>query len=170
MAVAGAIALLIPVIGAPLALIPPLLVSLLTSTQLSLFTTLYALIVLILLIVFIKPRFFKLKWDNPLPTIAILLVMANAFGVIGIIIAPPISAICQILWSRLVSHHLPSGAAATISDLKERHERLLEKIRAMDTEPIPLIANSMERLTVLINNAEPYLQDIQPAENTKSSE
>ncbi|MBA4385878.1 MAG: hypothetical protein C0410_14160, partial [Anaerolinea sp.] len=106
MGLAGAAACLIPVVGLPMALIPPLLIGLMTSTQLSLFTTLYALIILILLVVFIKPRFFKLRWNNPLPTLVLLLVLADAFGLIGIIIAPPISAVCQILWSRLVSHRL----------------------------------------------------------------
>ena len=42
LALAGALACLIPVVGAALAVIPPLLVGLLTSVQLSLFTVLYA--------------------------------------------------------------------------------------------------------------------------------
>lgn len=167
MALAGAIACLIPVVGLPLALIPPLLVGLMTSTQLSLFTTLYALIITILLVVFIKPRFFKLRWNNPLPTLVLLLVLADAFGVIGIIIAPPISAICQILWSRLVSHRLPSGAAAQISDLKERQERLHEKVAGMGEEIHPLIATSMDKLSELITNAEPLLQSLNSVERSK---
>ncbi len=169
MALAGAVACLIPVVGAPLALIPPLLVGLMTSTQLSLFTTLYTLIILVLLVVFIKPRFFKLRWNNPLPTLILLLVLADAFGVIGIIIAPPISAICQILWSRLVSHRLPSGAAAQISDLKERHAQLREKIAGMGEESLPLITSSMEKLSELIDSAEPLLQDVTFSESDTSN-
>jgi len=160
MALTGAIACLIPVIGLPLALLPPLLVGLLTSTQLSLYTTLYALIVMVLLVVFIKPRFFNLRWNNPIPTLIILLVLADAFGIVGIIIAPPISAICQILWSRLVSHRLPSGAAARISDLKERQDRLREKVADMGEESLPLINSSMEKLSELISTAEPMLQSV----------
>ncbi len=49
LALAGALACLIPVVGAVLAVIPPLLVGLLTSVQLSLFTVLYTLVVLIAL-------------------------------------------------------------------------------------------------------------------------
>jgi predicted PurR-regulated permease PerM len=169
MALAGAVACLIPVVGAPLALIPPLLVGLMTSTQLSLFTTLYTLIILVLLVVFIKPRFFKLRWNNPLPTLILLLGLADAFGVIGIIIAPPISAICQILWSRLVSHRLPSGAAAQISDLKERHAQLREKIAGMGEESLPLITSSMEKLSELIDSAEPLLQDVTFSESDTSN-
>jgi hypothetical protein len=92
--------------------------------------------------------------------LVLLLVLADAFGVIGIIVAPPISAVCQILWSRLVSHRLPSGAAANISDLKERELQLREKISTLTGEPPPLITSSLEKLSDLISNAEPLLQGV----------
>ncbi len=160
MALAGAAACMIPVVGLPLALVPPLLVGLITSTQLSLFTTLYAFIIMVLLVVFIKPRFFRLRWNNPLPTLVLLLVLADAFGVIGIIVAPPISAVCQILWSRLISRRLPSGAAANITDLKERELQLRERISTLTGETPPLITSSLEKLSDLISNAEPLLQGV----------
>ena len=90
--------------------------------------------------------------------------MADAFGLLGIVVAPPLSAVCQILWSLLVSHRLVSGAAAQVSDLKERQERVWDTIRAMDEPPLPLVTSSMERLTHLIEKAEPILQAALPAE------
>ena len=45
LALTGALACLVPIVGAPLAMIPVLLVGLLTSVQLSLFTVLYTLLV-----------------------------------------------------------------------------------------------------------------------------
>jgi putative permease len=164
LATAGALACLIPVIGVVLAVIPPLLVGLLTGVQLSIFTVFYTLIVLIALGVWVKPRLFNRKWDNPILTIIILFALASAFGLPGIIIAPPISAICQILWNLLVSHRLASGAAAQISDLKERQERLRDAINGMDEPPLPLVTSSMERLNHLIEEAEPILQDGLPVE------
>jgi predicted PurR-regulated permease PerM len=164
LALAGALACLIPVVGPALAVIPPLLVGLLTGVQLSLFTVLYTLIVLIALGVWVKPRLFNRRWDNPILTLVILIALANAFGLLGIIIAPPLSAVCQILWSLLVSHRLASGAAAQVSDLKDRQERVWATIRAMDEPPLPLVTSSMERLTRLIGKAEPILQAALPAE------
>ncbi|HSN77805.1 MAG TPA: AI-2E family transporter [Anaerolineae bacterium] len=96
----GALACLIPVVGPALVLIPVLVVGLLTSVQLGLLTTLYALVVLIALAVWVKPRMFNRKWNNPLLTLVLLLLMANAFGRAGIILALPLSAVCQILWGR----------------------------------------------------------------------
>ena len=158
LALAGALACLIPVVGAALAVIPPLLVGLLTSVQLSLFTVLYALVVLIALGVWVKPRLFNRRWDNPILTVVLLIALADAFGLVGIIVAPPLSVVCQILWSRLVSHRAVSGAAAQVSDLKERQARVWDTIKAMDEPPLPLVTSSMERLTRLIEKAEPILQ------------
>ncbi len=158
LALIGAVACLIPVVGAALAVIPVLLVGLLTSWQLSLFTSLYALVVLIALGVWVKPRLFNRRWDNPILTVVLLIALADAFGLIGIIVAPPLSVVCQILWSRLVSRRTVAGAAVQISDLKERQALVWAAIKAMDGPPLPLVTSSMERLTQLIEKAEPILQ------------
>lgn len=163
LALAGTLACLIPVVGAALAVIPPLLVGLLTSVQLSLFTTLYTLIALIVLGVWVKPRLFNRRWDNPILTIVLLIALADAFGIVGLLLAPPLSVVCQILWSRLVSHRAVSGAAAQVSDLKERQALLWAAIKAMDEQPpLLLVTSSMERLTLLIEEAEPILQPPEP--------
>ncbi|PKO15073.1 MAG: hypothetical protein CVU39_11960 [Chloroflexi bacterium HGW-Chloroflexi-10] len=164
LALTGALACLIPVAGVVLPVIPPLLIGLLTGVQHSLFTVLYTLVILIVLGIWIKPRLFDRKWDNPILTLVILIAMANAFGLIGIIIAPPISAIFQVLWSLLVSHRLVSGDAKQISDLKERQESIQSTISEMGEPALPLVVNSMERLTRLIEKAEPILRAALAAE------
>jgi predicted PurR-regulated permease PerM len=158
LALTGALAWLIPVMGAPLAVILPLLMGMLTSVQLSLFTALYTLVVLIALEVWVEPRLFRRKWDNPILTLVILLALANAFGLLGIIVAPPLSAVCQILWNLLISHRAVLGAAVQVSDLKERQARVWDTIKAMDEPPMAMVTSSMERLTQLIEKAEPILQ------------
>jgi predicted PurR-regulated permease PerM len=158
LAVTGAIAWLVPVVGAILAIVLPFVIGLLTSTQLSLVTVFYTLLVLITLQVWVEPRLFKLKWDNPVLTFVILLAMADAFGLVGIIIAPYISAIFHILWRMLMSERLASGTATRILDLREQHERLQSVIeREMQGPPPPLVISSMERLRELIDKAEPIL-------------
>jgi putative permease len=158
LALVGALTCLVPVVGAVLAIITVLLVGLLTSVQLSLFTALYTLVVLIALGVWVKPRLFNRRWDNPILTLVLIIALADAFGLVGIIVAPPLSVLCQILWNRLVSHRAVLGAAAQISDLKERQARVLVNIKAMGEPALPLVTSSMERLTHLIEKAEPILQ------------
>jgi predicted PurR-regulated permease PerM len=165
LALIGALAWLIPVVGLVLAVIVPLLIGLLTGVQLSLFTTLYTLVILITLQVWVEPRLFRRRWDNPILTLVILLAMADAFGLPGILAAPPLSAVFQILWSLLISSRLTSGAEVQISDLKERQDRIWTAIGEMD-EPYPrLVISSMERLTALIEKAEPILQAVLTTES-----
>jgi putative permease len=167
MALVGALAWLIPVVGAPLALILPLLMGLLTSVQLSLLTILYTLIVLIAVQVWVEPRLFKRKWDNPILTLVILLAMADAFGLIGILVAPPLSAVCQIVWNLLVSNRLDAGAAVQVSDLKERQAHLWTVIKEFEEPPPPLVISSMERLANLLEKAEPILPVVVPPESSE---
>jgi hypothetical protein len=136
--------------------------------QLSLFTTLYALFVLIALGIWVKPRLFRHRWDNPILTVVLLIALADAFGLVGIIIAPALSVVCQVLWSRLVSHRAVSEVAAQASDLKERQARVWDAIGSMDEQPPPLVASSMERLNHLIEKAEPILQAALPAQPPSS--
>lgn len=154
----GALVWLIPIVGAILAVILPLLLGLLTSVQLSLSTVFYTLIVVIILQVWVKPRFYKRRWGNPVLTLVIILALADAFGIVGIIVAPPLSVVCQILWSHLVRDRLAPGAPTQVSDLKERQIRLQTVINEMDEQPPPLVISSMERLTHLIEKSEPILQ------------
>ncbi len=164
LAVTGAIFWLVPVIGAPLALILPLLMGLLTSWQLSLFSGVYTLVVLIAMELWVEPSLFKHKWDNPILTLVIILAMADAFGFIGILFAPPLSAVCQILWNLLVSRRMVAGAAIQVSDLKERQASVWDSIKAMDEPPNAMVKNSMERLTGLLEKAEPILQAVLPTD------
>jgi predicted PurR-regulated permease PerM len=168
LAVTGAIAWLVPVVGAVLAVILPFLLGLLTSVQLSIFTVLYTWLVLFALQVWVEPRLFKLKSDNPILTFVIVLAMANAFGLVGIIASPPVSVICQILWRLLVSERLatdttPQEEAQPI-DLKEQQARLKEAIEQMEGLPPPIVVSSMERLNGLLEKAEPILREIQAKE------
>ena len=166
LALTGALACLIPVVGIVIAIVLVLLVGLLTSVQLSLLTALFVLIVMIALEVWVMPRFFSRRWDNPILTVILLIALAEAFGLVGIIVAPPISVVCQILWSRLISHRAVSGAAAQVSDLKERQSLVWAEIKAMEETPLPLVTSSMERLTQLIAKAEPILQSGLQAETS----
>jgi predicted PurR-regulated permease PerM len=158
LAVTGAIAWLVPVVGAALAMILPFFLGLLTSMQVSALTVLYTLAVLLALQVWVEPKLFKLRWDNPVLTFVILLAMADAFGLVGIIVAPPISAICQILWRFLVSDRLTSDPTIEVKDVRERYTRLQKAIARMEGPPPPIIVSSMERLTELLEKAQPILE------------
>ena len=165
LAVVGAVAWLVPVVGAVLAVILPLLLELLTGAQFSLFTVPYTLAVLMALQVWIEPRLFTRRWNNPILTLVILLALADAFGLLGIILAPPLSVVCQILWKLLVSDRLAPETVVQVSDLKERYARLRLVIEEMEGSPPPVVLSGMERLAALLEKAEPVLQNALPSES-----
>ena len=164
LALAGAMACLIPVVGAALAVMLVLVVGLLTGGPLSLLTAAFTALVFIGLGLWMKPLLLTRAQNNPFLTVAILIVLAQAFGLPGIIVAPPLSTVCQILWSHLISQKALVGAATQVSDLKERQERLRETIQAMDHPPQALVTSSMQRLAQLIEKSEPMLQAALPIE------
>lgn len=92
----------------------------------------------------------------------ILLALADAFGVLGIIVAPPLSVVCQILWNLLVSARLAPGTAIQVSDLIERQARLRLATQEMEGPPPPVIVSSLERLSDLLQKAESVLQTALP--------
>jgi len=158
LAVVGAVAWLVPIVGAALAVILPLALGVLTGAQFSLFAVLYTLIVLIALQVWVEPRLFRRTRNNPILTLVILLAMADAFGLLGIIVAPPLSVACQTLWNLLTSDLMTPDTVLQVSDLKERQARLYVALDEMEGPPLPLIVSSMERLAGLLEKAEPILQ------------
>lgn len=162
LAVVGAIVWLVPMVGAALALILPLLLGLLTGAPLGLLTVLYTLIVLMALQIWLEPRLLKRRWDNPIVTLLILLAMADAFGLFGIIVTPPLSVVCQILWKSLISDRLAPDTEIEVSDLKERQARLRLTVEGMEGPPPPLVVSSMERLSDLLERAESSLQTALP--------
>ncbi len=164
LAVTGAIAWLIPVVGGVLALILPLVIGLLNSPQLAILSVLYTVLVLVILQISVEPRLFKIKQDNPLLTFIILLAMADAFGLLGIIVAPPISVMLQSLWRLLVHENVAPETVVHISDLRERQAKLQTAIEQMEDAPPPQVLSSMERLTGLLEKAEPILETAPPLE------
>jgi putative permease len=104
----------------------------------------------------VKPRLSPPAKNTPFLTVAILIVLAQAFGLPGLIIAPPLSTVCQILWSHLISEQAVAGAAAQLSDLQDRQEQLRESIQTMD-QPPALVTSGMQRLAQLIEKSESVL-------------
>ena len=149
----GAVALLVPLVGSILVVLSALVIGLLTSVSLGVISALYAIGVLLALKLWVEPRLFRRAHYNPILTIVILIALADAFGFIGLIVAPPLSAACQILWSRLVARRAAVEPTGRLSDLQAREAAVRLEIETMD-EPPPLLASSVERLGRLLAEAE----------------
>lgn len=157
LALIGALVSLIPVVGPILAILAPLVVGVFTSVSIGLLTTAYALVVTIAVMIWLKPQLQNRRWNNPILTVLLLIALAKAFGIFGIILAPPLSVVLQILWYRLITHRSVSGAATNISDLKHRLAALRETVSSMEEPYPPLVTSSIKRISELLESAEPVL-------------
>ncbi|HEY3311348.1 MAG TPA: AI-2E family transporter [Anaerolineales bacterium] len=163
LALFGALVWFIPVIGGFLAVGLPLLLGLLTSVPLGLLAALFTFFILTVLQIWIEPRLFRREWNNPILTLVMLLLMADAFGLIGILIAPLLSVVCQILWDLLFKNRAISETTLRVSDLKERQARLWENTKELEGPSLALVTSSMDRLAQLLEKAEPILPAGLPA-------
>ncbi len=158
LALIGTIGSLIPVVGLFLVVFTTMLLGLLTSAQISVFTVLYTIVILTALGIWVKPKLINRQWDNPILTLVFMVALADALGIAGIIIAPPLSVVCQILWSRLIRPRTKTSPANLLSNLQKRLENLRETVNEMQAPHLPLITSSVERISNLLIEAEPVLR------------
>ena len=157
----GAAVWLIPWFGIVIALIAPLLGGFALNLWMGLLAALYTLLVLACLEWVIEPRIFPKQTYSSVILMLVALAMADAFGLIGLILAPLVSASIQIVWRDLVSPTLvkregPNG----VSSNEELNARLMQVKEAFDhpqETPKPEITSLLARLEALIAEAHIFL-------------
>lgn len=156
LALIGTISSLIPWVGVLLAVIPAVLVGLSISPVLAVLTAALTIGVLSFLEFVVEPRLFNRRRFSSLLVVIVVLVLADQFGLIGILIAPPLAAVIQIFTSQL----LRSMTQATTPQLTEPVSALQARLQSVQTSlaaqtesPTPEITNLVDRLTQLIHRA-----------------
>ncbi len=162
LALFAALAWLVPLMGAVLAIVPAFLAGLIISPAMGVATAAYTAVVLLLMEIVVEPRFFHRERYHPILTLLVLLVMANAFGILGLIFSPPVAAAIQIFFSQI----LPAAPAvpepevesqAQVAQLRDRLEAARRQV-AEGQSPPPEIESLMERLDKLIHEADRILE------------
>jgi putative permease len=162
LALIGAICWLIPWAGLLLAVIPAVLVGLTISPGLGLLAALLTIGVLSLLEFVVEPRLFNRRRFSSLLAVIVLLALSDEYGLIGILVAPPVAAAIQIFagelmrlttLSMMTSPALPDPLAQPISALKERLTSVQAQLAAQ-TGSAPELLNLVDRLTNLIEQAD----------------
>ena len=170
LAVLGALAWLIPWFGAVIAMIPPLLVGLSTDLTLGIIAALYTLLVLVVQEYIIEPRIFRRKSYNSAVLVLVILMLTDAFGLIGLLLAPLLSATIQNIFKYLIqppisldSSEQTSGTPIVLTaTLRERLEQTKEALGDYDHSPSLKMASLAERLDRLIVETELYLEGDSP--------
>jgi hypothetical protein len=168
MALFGALAWLIPWFGALVAIIPPLLAGLsMGSIPLALLAVAFTLFVLFIMEWFIEPRFFTRETYSSVILVVMILILADQFGLLGLILAPLVSAAVQITLRFLAQPPtLAVPETVEVAAIEQEIAQLQEKVEAArlefiesGDEPPPELMNLMERLKKLLAEAQTYLSE-----------
>lgn len=168
LALFGGIAWLAPLVGVALTVVPVLIVGLLEGPWLAIAAVLYTVVILLVLELGIEPRLFNRRRYSSFLTVLTMLVLVEEFGILGLILAPPLAAAVQILgahWLTAQKTTVLPDAATQLASLRERLTGIQATLReqAVPFEPgAPVkagasaleIDNVAERLEKLIIRAE----------------
>jgi predicted PurR-regulated permease PerM len=140
----GAIVRLIPWFGALIAVLPALFIGIGISSTVGILATVYTVGILLFLKLVIEPRFFPRSKYSSLLVVLFVIALAETFGFIGVILAPPLAVAVQILFQHL--YPFPELAFTTevaeevvgirkrLHELRRRfqHTRRRESMRLVD--------------------------------------
>ena len=170
-AAVGAIAWLMPWVGAPLAMIavtalwlPRFILAGGQGAQVTLVAAAaYTLLVLMFLEWLVEPRLFRRKRYNPILLILVAVGMVDWLGLLGLLIAPPVAAAVQILASQYFEYHGAEGTATVASAAALAQRLATLRARLADAEDLPdETRNLVARLDALVDQARAVL-DASPA-------
>lgn len=166
LALAGAVAWLIPVAGVIFAMIPALLAGLGVAPVLGIGTALYTLAVFLGLQVLVEPRLFDYRRNHSYLLVVLLMIpLADSYGFFGLLAAPPLAvAIEHLLIVLYDQRRRPLEAAVPeVFELEENLQQLRAKAESAGGAITPQVQSLMERLAALLEQAEGLVESDAPA-------
>ena len=165
LAVFGALAWLIPWLGGVLALLPIAVTGFSQSLGLGIFATVYAIGVLLLLDFIIEPRFMRGRRFSSLLSILLIIALIEPFGFWGFIVAPPLAAAIELIFTyNLRARQAPVAVqtAEQVNDLQARVLEVRESVARSGQPPEPQTLSLLGRLEELVNRADEVLEEEKP--------
>ncbi|MCB0170321.1 MAG: AI-2E family transporter [Anaerolineae bacterium] len=156
LALIGAVVWLIPIMGVLLALIPVIIVGVISGLWVGLIAGGYTLLVFWLLEYIIEPRFYDRRRFSSLLLLLVMLALIDTFGLAGLILAPPVAVAIQITFTWLIQKRIPAMTGKTIPelvDLQDRVSTIETKLATDEMPPSPRVVSMLDRLKELLNEA-----------------
>ncbi|MHB0856777.1 MAG: AI-2E family transporter [Anaerolineae bacterium] len=150
----GALARLIPWVGPLLAVLPAALLAWTVGPVQAVLVIVLGLGLLYALDLVLRPRILCREHYSALVLAVVLVAMAHAGGLLGVLLAPLVAVTIQVLV--LGARRAPNAAAVPaggIADLHERLERLKERVAREEQPPPPEVVNLLQRLDALLARA-----------------
>jgi predicted PurR-regulated permease PerM len=155
----GAVARLIPWFGALIAMLPALFIGIGISTGVAVVATLYTVGILITLILIVEPRFFPRYKYSSLLIVLFVIALSEAFGFLGVVVAPLLAVAVQILFQQLSPSLTPAFSTETAEQATDIKIRLLQLKRRIQNSHNRDGMRFVGRLHGLVNRINDYLQE-----------
>jgi putative permease len=155
----GAIARLIPWFGSIIAVLPALLLGTGISSAVGILATIYTVGILLILSLIIEPRFFPRHRYSSLLIVLFVVALAEAFGFIGVILAPPLAVAVQIAFQHLHSFATPAFSTESFEHLADIRKRLFELKRRLQNSRNRESMRLADRLNYLVSRTSDYFQE-----------
>jgi putative permease len=155
----GAIVRLIPWFGALIAVLPALSLGIGISSIVAILATIYTVGVLLTLKLVVEPRFFPRHKYSSLLIVLLVIALAETFGFIGVILAPPLAVAVQILFQHLYQFVTPTFSTETSEQLGDIRKRLFQLKRRLQHSRSREGIRSIDRLQRLVNQTTDTLQE-----------
>ncbi len=168
LALFASVARLIPYLGIVIAIIPPLFAGMTAGPLWGIVAVVYTVVIIELLEIVLRPRLGCCERHSSVLLILIVLTLGDAFGAVGLILAPPLTVAIQVLFDHMIqppaTQATPEVALETtetpevFKDLQERLVAMRHKLAEADQPPSPEVSNLIERLDDLLHQVHLYLR------------
>jgi predicted PurR-regulated permease PerM len=158
-ALLAAIIALIPLLGWALAIVPAALVGLISGPAVGALAAAYTLGVFLILRREVGPRLLDHRRYNPMLAVVMMLVLTDALGLFGLLLAVPLAAVIQIVVSEFLAPSVVPAAwmaAGTVHIEQHRAQMaaIQEAVAAANGRLSPVQTSLVERLNRLTEEAE----------------
>jgi putative permease len=155
LAVIGAIAWFIPVVGALFAVPLIVIITLFDGVTLAVMAALYTILIFGVMEFVVEPRLYDRSKYGVILVILVMLAMVDALGLIGLLLAPPLALTLQIILDELLSTPAapPPTTVITLHDLQEQFVQVHSTIKSAETLP-PRVKNMADRLEELLQKTQ----------------
>jgi predicted PurR-regulated permease PerM len=146
LALLGALATLVPLFGGLVIALLAFGLGSLESLSLGLGAATYTLVLFLVLEFFVEPRLWPRKRRSFLFTVLLIILLLEAFGLWGLLVAPPLAAALEVLISQAYQFYLKrEGTAVQLDDIETRYQQVLMK--ANQTEEYGDLTPELQNLT-----------------------
>jgi predicted PurR-regulated permease PerM len=157
LAFVAALCWFVPLVGGLLAVIPVALLGFAISPAVSAIAVGFTLLVFLVMEFYLEPRLYTRDRYWRTLVLLVMLAMTDAFGLIGLLVAPPLATAIQLWLNSLLTPPAPPPVETHALDFSELHTKLEEARKLVqDEESVasPRLASLLERLETLIGEAE----------------